>query len=727
MPQVRMPDGNIVTLPDNPTPEQRAQIQALLSKQAEAEPSLLSKAMGKLKSWGSDVARGALNLPTMLADAQRDSPEEQQIQAAVSTVSPKTGQQLAESRLPPNAAQQTLRTALPRDPNANPYRTAVLEGVGAQLTLPIGGIGAKGMAGAVGGATGSELAAQTMGDNPLTRFLGGMVGGSAANYGVGKLTTPRVQESTIAREALEGITQEQLTAAQQFQAKARGMGVNLDLAQALTATGASPNNLNTIRNLIANTKEGNKTQTLLRNQPGEVNNTTRNVLVDNPDIPGRDYGLEQAANNVQEAATNRIKQATTARTDAVRADYAKAGMLPEAAQRSVITELEATLKQPGLSEEARGVATELLTRFKNAPQSVDSAAAARQAISNAQKPSQRLAAQSSLANANAAQTATRPIHSLDADVALSDAVGSYKGSPTYLANPKATGQVKGLAGRVNEVLKEGSPEIAAAERKFAAISESDVNPLKQGPVGQFATSRGYLPDRAASTAKLVSFLDNGASTTASVSPIRVLGKELGKADPDAFQDAFKSWVVSKIDKHAAAELQDAGQAGTVAAAQPDKLAAGIYEELFRSPRRYKGVKDAVTVIAEQNGIDPADVSRGLDNLGKLLKGASNRPQSIQGVSPDQLRDMAGHSLSANSLRVFGFLPFERVARWREGTQATATFKTFDELLTSPEGAATLARLGKTSPMSPAFGALLQGFETGALQSSSAAPQRDPRE
>lgn len=707
--------------PDEVTPEQvtaRASQEfgkGVKSLDGGRTPSMLESAVDKAKSWGSDLLRGALNLPTALADAQRNSPEEQQAQMAVAAASPKTGQQLTDARLPTDAAQATLRQALPRDPNANPYRTAILEGIGGQVTLPVGGLGASGLAGAAGGGFGSELAAQTMGDNFLTRFLGGMVGGGVANFAAKKAVTPRVQESSVAKEALEGVTEQQLKAASEMQAQAAKMGVKLDLSQALTATGASPTNLKTIRDLIANTKEGNKTQTLLRNQPSQVNEATR-FSVDS--IPGRDYGIDQAANNVQEAATKRIGQATKARTDAVRADYAAAGQLPEAAQRTVIAELEAVLKTPGLSEEARGVAGELLAKFKNAPQSVDSAAAARQAIAAAQKPSQKAAAQASLANANAAQTATRPLHSLDADVALSDTVGSYKGTPTYLANPKATGQIKGIAGKVNDILKEGSPEIAAAERKFAAISEADVNPLKQGPVGQFATPRGYTPDRAASSSKLNSFFDAGVSPTSSNSPIRVLGKELGKVDPEAFQDGFKSWVVSKLDKHSAADLT-AGQA------QPDALAKGVYEELFRSPKRLQGVKDAVATIAEQNGQNPVEAVRGLENLAKLVKGAADRPYSVQGVSPEQLREMAGHSLSANSLRVFGFLPFERVARWREGAQAATTFKTFDELLTSPEGAATLARLGKTSPMSPAFGALLQGFETGALQADLARDRNAP--
>ena len=66
--------------------------------------------------------------------------------------------------------------------------------------------------------------------------------------------------------------------------------------------------------------------------------------------------------------------------------------------------------------------------------------------------------------------------------------------------------------------------------------------------------------------------------------------------------------MSKIDKHAASDLT-AGQA------QPDALAKGLYEELFRSPKRYQGVKDAVSVIANRTGRNLRKSSRAWRILG----------------------------------------------------------------------------------------------------------------
>lgn len=673
MPIVRMPNGALVNMPDNPTEEQLTQLKSL------AEPSLLQKAWSGVKSGAADIARGAMGaadpvinsgmqgkgifgrvLPVLAAGADMAS-------SAITGSQP--GKIVATLATP--QAEKVLPTPQD-DPAWRQYVRRGLEGAGGQAMLPVPGGGASQFASAAAGGASGELAARLFGEGPAQRFLGGLAGGVGTSMALNKLSAPRIQESRIAREAMEGVTPEQLAAATALQKRAAAMGVKLDLAQALTGSGASPNNLNTIRDLIANTKEGNKTQALLHNQPTEVNEATR-IKLDQL-VPGRDFGLEQAGLNAQEAATKAVNNAKAARSAAVRPDYEAAGNLPADVRLQFANAISEAMTSPGATPQAVEAMQKALQSLKSAP-----------------------------------STQAAMEHALDYDTLISTLSGQFKGTPLSPADPKSAGQIKALAAQLNGILKGASPQLAAAEAKFAQISQDIVNPLKQGPVGQVAGRGGYLADSAAASQRIFSILDAGSSPSSPVSPVRALGKELGKADPEAFQDAVKSWLASKVDKYAASDLAR-GQA------QPENLAKGIYEELFRSPKRFTGLRDAVTVIAEQNGVDPKEVARGLENLGTVVKAASNRPGSIRGMSPEQLQAMAGHSMSANALRVFGFLPFERVARWREGAQAAQTFRTFDELLTSPEGAATLAKLAKTPPMSPAFAATLQGFESGMLQS-----------
>lgn len=726
MPVVKMPDGTLVDLPDNLSPEQVAALQKLTAQPAAKKPSEWS-----LRSLWDDAARGLgksvagiQDLAASAADtyAQANQPLDKRMGLKVGPdvpVQPRMitdASQAVEKQIPTPQTTSALRR----------YTRAGVEGVGGALVTPVGKPAAV-VAGGVGGGLGSEVAANTLGDHPLSRFLGGLVGGVGGGVAATKLTTPRVNTATVAREAMEGLTEAQLQKAAAFQAAAKAKGIDLDLAQALSATGVDAGNLTTIRNALANRAEGEKVQAMFRgtesvpSQASKAVETTKEFI---EGLPGQNFGMPQSALNMQEAATKRVGMEVKARTDAVRADYAQAGMLPPAAQQAVIAELQSVLKAPGTTQAARGVAEELLAKFKNAPQSIDSAAAAREAISKAMKPSEKLQGQARLANANAAEGATRPMHSLDANVALSDAMGTYKGSPTYLADPQGTGQVKGLAARVNEILKEGSPAIRKAEQKFRQISEEKVNPLKQGPVGEFATARGYLQDRSVTEARLAKLFNDGSDGSAKVSKIRTLGTELSKSDPDAFRDGFKAWISDKITSRVDPKL-------TPQQAQSGEVLKGIVNDLgvigsSAHAKRWQGIRDAVAVIASNSGQDPNEVLRGLNNLGMMLKGAANRPGSIGGLQPSQLERMAGENLSANTLRIFGFLPFERAARGLEIRSAAATMRTFDDLLTSPEGAATLAQLGKVSAISPQARAVLQGFFVAGQVSDENAPGFNPQ-
>jgi hypothetical protein len=696
--------------PDNLTPDQvSARAQQEFGKQVAAldggKPA--GGVVAKLKSWGSDLARGALNLPTMLADAHREGPEAQQALYAIEALAPKAGKQIREAQLPQGAAAATLTKALPKDPTANPYRTAALEALGGQLTMPVGGLGLKGFTAAGLGGIGSEFSAQTLGEGPLQRFLGGMLGGVAGGK-LARAATNRVSPNAanLAHEAIEGISSEQLKAAQDFQGLAKTkFNVNLDLAQALESVGVPASNLTTLRNTLAQSRHGTKVQATLREQPRDLE-IIANLTGDMQ--PGTNRGLPQAANNMQEAATRRVGQVAQERTEAVRELYGKVGQLPEDVQHGVLAKIEEYLTQPNLTDAAKAAGQELRKKFVNASATAGDIESAKSLLASATKPSAKLAARSQLASANQGATGAQPMHALQADVAINDVVGNFKGSPTYQANPRAAGQVRQLAAMTNEELKK-YPPINAAETRFAQLSGELVNPVKQGPVGSFATPRGYLPDRSAAQTKLVQFFDAGSDPNSkTISPVRVLGKELSKSDPDAFQDGFKTWLSDKIQRHAASEL-------TTGQVQPAEYAAGVYGELFKDPRRWQGMKDAVSIIAEQNGQNPGEAVKGLTNLAMTFKGAAQRPSVVRGVTGNELAQMAGESKVANTLRVFGFMPIARAAQGVEDAVRGGVYRTFDDLLTSPEGAATLVKLAKAKPGSQQFETILQGFTIGGQQ------------
>lgn len=281
------------------------------------------------------------------------------------------------------------------------------------------------------------------------------------------------------------------------------------------------------------------------------------------------------------------------------------------------------------------------------------------------------------------------------DTAIGEATGPYKGTPLTPVNPKEAGQMKNLAGNLNRELQGLSPEVAEAERQFAQITRTKIDPLKQGPVGQLATPRGAKPDVQASVTKLNSIFSEGVDPQAmGPSKVLTLAKELKQVDPEAFPDAAKTYI--------------SGRLATVDFSK-DNAANSLAKAMFDNPKQYQGLRDMAAGIADSRGLKREEVVRGLDNLKRITEALRNRPGSVGGLNEKEVLETTGKSLAANAMRVFGFLPFERTARGVENFVSTRTLKEFDKLLTSKEGADTLIKLGKVDPGSPKAIALLANF------------------
>ena len=387
------------------------------------------------------------------------------------------------------------------------------------------------------------------------------------------------------------------------------------------------------------------------------------------------------------------RQAIDERSTAVRGLYAAAGDLPPNARNELGAILNKYATQPGatevLKERAKEMADKLLGRDPKLGTAVEEA---RAAVMNAKSASERQAAQSALAQANAAMqgAATKPLRALDVDTWVGELRGPWKGLELKAAYPREQGQVKGLAGELNRKFQELSPGVQKAAGEFKRITDEVVNPLKQGPIGTLNQARGYTPDTQAMVSKFEGLLNKG-TTSKTVSDIRTAAKELGKVDPEAFRDSFKGWISSKI--------QDAFEEGVgntpLTKADPEVL----YNTVFKSQKQWQGIKDATAEIALQQGNKPEEVIRGLENLRQLTIAMKNRPDPIGGVSPSDLKQLGGNSNIANAVRVMSFLPVNRLGEGIERATFGKTLSQLDTILTSPEGAKMLIELGKVPVMS----------------------------
>lgn len=712
MPVVKMPDGQLVNMPDNPTPEQLEQFKQF------SEPSMWETVKHKAKLFGSDVVKGVAGLPALAIDA--------------ASIDPTTG-------LPPKkfgGASKALQ-GFGEQPvtSADKWQSAGTQGVAGALAGP-GGVAApvRTAIGGLAGGMGGEVAGRMTDDNPIARLAGALVGGIGGTGAATFASRAAPQASTLARESLEGLSPDMLDKAKSFQELAGTKGVTMDLAQALEAVGAPANNLTTVRNVLATSRHGNRVQEGLRNQPTELEMLGDTTVAA---LPGNVRQADVAANNVQAAATKVIGDAKKARSTAWENTVTDVGTRNKAAADEALAKalagkgtadvgvqgavadmrarlagaLSGTHEPQDFAEaviplsKANAAAREAATAVQGAKQGVREAKAVPpQTVLEAASDLQKLVqASPNTGKATALARLQKSLFDPITEAPITDPkklndILTSEANKLKSVDLNSSGIDAGTAKwigmqiqNLREKLGASFEPIREANKRYQQITKDVIDPLKQGPVGQFATPRGYKPDAAATQTKLTALLNKGEDPAAGGSNIRALAKELQKVDPEAFPDALKTYVSGKLGESLPATIG----ASKVTAGD---AAGKVYTSLFANRNQWNGLRQAAAASAESLGQKPEDVVRGLENFAQITKALKNRVEP-GGVRSEEVFKIAGQNYGADAMRIFGFLPFEKAARRMEDAVMAKTLTQFDRILTTPEGAAKLAELGKVPPMS----------------------------
>ena len=109
--------------------------------------------------------------------------------------------------------------------------------------------------------------------------------------------------------------------------------------------------------------------------------------------------------------------------------------------------------------------------------------------------------------------------------------------------------------------------------------------------------------------------------------------------------------------------------------------------------------DIAVGIARSYGLDEVEVARGLSHFMQITKGLASRPEKVGGLNWGDVAKAGGKSSLADMARLYGFMPFARVASKIEDATLAKTFQQFDKILTTPEGADLLITLSRTPNMS----------------------------
>lgn len=264
---------------------------------------------------------------------------------------------------------------------------------------------------------------------------------------------------------------------------------------------------------------------------------------------------------------------------------------------------------------------------------------------------------------------------------------------------------------IREQLGAASEPFRKANQAFSAFNESNLDPLRRSVVGDLAGRRGQPVDVAASVEKLNSIFSRGSDPQVAegVRDIPKMFNELRKVDPEAVPAAAKAFIRTRMDAAFQSLPQDVVQ-GAVTSNQAAKV---LQDSLFKSRAQWQGMRDIGAGIARSYDLPEDQVVRGLENFMQITKGLASSPAKVGGLNWDDVAKTGGQSALADAARIYSFAPFNRLGMRIEDAALARTFRDFDQILTTPQGADLLIQLSTTPIMSQKAILLLNQFGASA--------------
>lgn len=594
MPVVKMPDGALVDLPDNPTPEQLQALEEITSSRSGA----LGVAKEALKAGPGSFIRGVAGLPDFLGMGNPNPaliPSDEEF-----------------SRTP------QLTKIIPKpETSAGKAIGAVVEGAGAGLAGPGGFTKTAAAIGGAGGA-GGELAARLFGDNALVRFAGSLLGGGLAAGGA----SLRPNADEMIRTATKGMEEQDWRRAAQtadvlkreeipfLASQLLGRGSTLDdiVSQASGNQKVKPTLLKALRNV----------QPQAQKAIGKFQTENLGLGIDER----RDLfsEIQRVAKEAETGALNRSNAAYVASMP--RLGYYS----PEYIQglKDDIIELA---RSPKYGKNTAG--GNLLTRW----------------------------AQEKLTLPEGQVMRNSDLNNMIKDLNVLSQQEGWKGLPV--------GDLKGI-------LKDSTPEFAAARQAKRSVIQNEVNPIKEGLAGQIAQMGGGPRE---------------GKYTVTGDIVNLVFPE-GKAQPKAIKDLARDIGGDKVGDLLREHLSTSLQKSMKGLEDNPQAPADFVKFVAGTPAQRQNMEAALIETAKANGVNPFAVRNGFYDLMKAL-GTFKDVKIARNLEGSGTAFEAGRS-AAGAL----VAPQSRVARYFWERATGKTYQRIADIVTSPDGLKTLERIAK---------------------------------
>lgn len=607
------------------------------------------------KQAASAVGRGLAAIPALAAEAGRA-----------------TGAGGFESG---SALRDSQRIGLQPTTTGEKYAARTVEGVASAVGPGIVAAPVRTAIAGGGSGFGSEAAAQSLGDTPLNRLLGGLAGGGLVSV----VSAPKTTRKELAAETLRDARPEDLVKGRQLMQDALDEGVTLNLSQAMPRA----SNIDKTVDILAQNQFGKNVVHQLREQPRQV---AFGMETQAAKLPGAVREPQIVANNSQEASEAAIRQGFDLASKAWQKAAPQGSTVPQSAVAALDNELAALAKRypntsgAALIEEARAALRVPKQPAPSGPQLVGP---------NGQPLNPPPAAPKYLEDA------------LQLKGALEDVLSTFGSRKLNTSGLDATNlrRAQEVRESFRSVIDNHAPNLSAANAAYAQVMDDVVNPMKKSVVGRVAQRGGVDDAIEAVKTKVFAVLEAGTTPGAKSSEILTLERAMRKSNPEAFQDAVKTWLATKLSKAAG---QEGGRVN-------ESVAANIERVLMGDEVKSQGFKDMLVGLARSQGLPDNALLPGMQNFLKIVGAASRRPGNVTGTTPQQLE-------RTSRSRIFGGIgnfsaiqpvrqPFKAVDDWLNRD----AYSFMDRLLTSPGGVDTLMKLGKQPVMSNAAAETLATF------------------
>jgi hypothetical protein len=669
MPIVKMPNGQLVDMPDNPSPEllQRFKDHHASMKQPGIEPSLpeapgigdrLLAAHNKtmpvlVNAVDTGLRKGVLGLQNLGLNLGK-------------SIGELGKQHLPESlqyRIPEGKFRDSaikVRDAVysymnPKDPETTEGKViANLIASTAGGAISPGNLTNNALTGFSGGI-GAETFANTLGDNPINRILGSLVGSGIH----GLATKDYLNRGVLAKEMLSDVKNDDLATAIKNQRDDIERGIPTTLSQAMPTT----SNIDTYADALANSPQGVNIAKILRDQPYKIKQAAETELAK---LPGQQLGPHTIANNAQEAATTVLSTADKIPgkvwTDTFNEAAKTAGThVPEDTIKTVVKDLVAKRDTYAQATSEYKALNQLIGRFAE----VNKATKQPEFLTDASKLHRSLKDfKSSLSKENLANKG------------MSTSVDKFIG--------KTIKEVQSKLGEALEPYRKANSAYAEAKKDFLA--------LKQTEIGRIAQRKGAIPGQEAALAPMHNLFKAGTVPGAPSEILHAADKftEVGRGKD--FVNAGKEYLATAISK--------AGESNN--ARINDNIAENI-TKVFGAPQRLdarsQGTKDILVGMARGQGIKEDEAyAKGFMDFMHTVARAASRPGTVAGTNKASIEALAETSVGKNIGQVSIITPFRQpmlaYARFLKSDALT----TMDKMLTDPDQVANLILLGKQPTM-----------------------------